>query len=175
MLQYIQGHSRPDITSSVAQCSPYTHHPRHLHEIAFQQIVGIYLKGGTKNHGLIFNLDKSNEAVNIDCYVDANFAGMWGHGWRWSRSKLCTKTSHIICHLHQRIPCGLEVQAADWHCHMNYYGEWIQHPQHEHARCIIATEIVCSVLFIEGPRRRNRWLCSTWDLSTTHDAVLLVQ
>jgi hypothetical protein len=75
MMQYLQGHSIPDIVFAVAQCSWYTHNLKHSHEIALQRI-GLYLQG-TKNRGLIFDPDKSKE-VNIDCYLDAGFAGMWG-------------------------------------------------------------------------------------------------
>jgi hypothetical protein len=31
MVQYLQGHSRPDITFAVSQCSRYTHGPKCLH------------------------------------------------------------------------------------------------------------------------------------------------
>ena len=36
MLQYFQGHSRPDITYAVSQCARYTHNPKHSHEIALE-------------------------------------------------------------------------------------------------------------------------------------------
>ncbi len=44
MLQYLQGHSRPDITMAVSQCSRYTHSPKVQHEKALERI-GQYLKG----------------------------------------------------------------------------------------------------------------------------------
>jgi hypothetical protein len=93
MLQYLQGHSRPDIAFAVAQCSRYTHSPRYSHEIALQRI-GLYLKG-TKNRGLIFNPDKSKE-VNIDCYVDADFAGMWGYEDEQDPSCVKSRTGFVI-------------------------------------------------------------------------------
>jgi hypothetical protein len=93
MMQYLQGHSRPDIAFAVAQCSRYTHNPRHSHEIALQRI-GLYLKG-TKNRGLIFNPDKSKE-VNIDCYVDADFAGMWGYEDEQDPSCVKSRTGFVI-------------------------------------------------------------------------------
>jgi hypothetical protein len=74
MLQCLQGHSRPDITMAVSQCSRYTHAPKRQHEKALERI-GQYLKG-TKKRGLIFNPQK-NKDIEIDCYVNANFAGMW--------------------------------------------------------------------------------------------------
>jgi hypothetical protein len=66
MLQYLQGHSRPDITMAVSQCSRFTHAPKLQHEKALERI-GQYLKG-TKNRGLIFN-PQENKDIEIDCYV----------------------------------------------------------------------------------------------------------
>ncbi len=71
MLQYLQGHSRPDITFAVSQCSRYTHSSRRSHEKALERI-GQYLKT-TQNEGLI---RKPSKELNIDCYVDADFAGL---------------------------------------------------------------------------------------------------
>ena len=51
MLQYLQGHSRPDITFAVSQVARYTHSPKRLHELALERI-GQYLKG-TINKGLV--------------------------------------------------------------------------------------------------------------------------
>ena len=36
MLQYLQGHSRPDITYTVSQCTRYTHNPKHSHEVTLE-------------------------------------------------------------------------------------------------------------------------------------------
>ena len=57
MLQYLQGHSRPDITFAVSQVARYTHNPKKLHEFALERI-GQYLKG-TINKGLIFKPTES--------------------------------------------------------------------------------------------------------------------
>jgi hypothetical protein len=75
MLQYLQSHSRLDITMAVSQCSRYTQAPMCQHEKALERI-SQYLKG-TKKCGLIFNPQK-NKDIEIGCYVDADFAGMWG-------------------------------------------------------------------------------------------------
>jgi hypothetical protein len=75
MAQYIQGHTQPDITFSVSQCSRYTHSPKRSHERALERI-GLYLKC-TKNKGLILHPIHSDDGeFKIDCYVDANFAGL---------------------------------------------------------------------------------------------------
>ena len=36
MLQYLQGHSRPDITHAVSQCTRFTHNPKRSHEVALE-------------------------------------------------------------------------------------------------------------------------------------------
>jgi len=73
MLQYLQAHSRPDITYAVSQCARFVHQPRRSHEIALERI-GQYLKR-TMNEGLIL---QPSGFLNIDCYVDADFgAGLW--------------------------------------------------------------------------------------------------
>jgi hypothetical protein len=38
MLQYLQGHSCPDITFAVSQCARFIHSPRRMHEIALEHI-----------------------------------------------------------------------------------------------------------------------------------------
>jgi hypothetical protein len=70
MLLYLQGHSCPDITYAVSQCSRFVHSPRRSHEIALEHI-GQYLKG-TLDEGLIL---KPSEELDIDVFVDADFAG----------------------------------------------------------------------------------------------------
>jgi hypothetical protein len=74
MLMYLCSNTRPDITFAVHQCARYTHCPRRIHEIALKRI-GRYLLG-TRDKGLIFAPDGT---LKVDCYVDANFAGMWGY------------------------------------------------------------------------------------------------
>jgi hypothetical protein len=78
MLQYLQAHSRPDITFAVSQCARYTFAPKLSHEEALIRI-GRYLKG-THDKGIVFvpQLDLT-KGINIDTYVDADFAGGWGY------------------------------------------------------------------------------------------------
>jgi hypothetical protein len=76
MLQYLQLHSRPDITFAVSQCARYMHSPRRSHEKALERI-GQYLKA-TRDKGLILK-PIYNGALSMEAYVDADFAGMWGY------------------------------------------------------------------------------------------------
>jgi Reverse transcriptase (RNA-dependent DNA polymerase) len=89
MLKYLQNHSRPDITFAVSQCAMFIHRPRRSHELAVIRI-GQYLKG-TMENGLVFKLSGT---LKIDCYVDADFAGMWPH-----ENPDCVKSrsGYVIC------------------------------------------------------------------------------
>mmetsp|Transcript_1356 Transcript_1356/g.1519 ORF Transcript_1356/g.1519 Transcript_1356/m.1519 type:complete len:131 (+) Transcript_1356:163-555(+) len=46
-LNYLQGHSRADITMATSQCARYVHNPKRSHELALIQI-GRYLKGNPR-------------------------------------------------------------------------------------------------------------------------------
>ena len=76
MLQYLQGHTRPDISFAVSQTSRFLHLPKRSHEQALIQI-GQYLKG-TLDKGITMkpNLDERN--LQMDIYVNAAFASGWG-------------------------------------------------------------------------------------------------
>ncbi len=73
MMLYLCNNSRPDISFAVSQCARYTHQPTSQHA-QYLKHIGRYLKG-TRGQGLI--LDPSGNPLNIDCYVDADFAGLW--------------------------------------------------------------------------------------------------
>jgi hypothetical protein len=95
MAQYLQGHSRPDITFAVSQCSRYTHNPKRSHERALER-VGQYLKG-TRNKGLILHpIHSEDDEFKIDCYVDADFAGMWGYEDTDDPSCVKSRTGFVI-------------------------------------------------------------------------------
>lgn len=73
MMMYLCNNSRPDIAFAVSQCARYTHSPTELHGLYLKHI-GKYLKG-TRDKGLILNPKSSK--LDIECYVDADFAGLW--------------------------------------------------------------------------------------------------
>jgi len=54
-LQYLQGHTRPDITHAVSSCARFTANPKRSHELAILRIVQ-YLNS-TKDRGLCFSPD----------------------------------------------------------------------------------------------------------------------
>lgn len=73
MLLYLASNSRPDIAFAVHQCARFTHAPKASHEAAVLRICR-YLHG-TRDEGLILRPSKE---LRVDCYVDADFAGLFG-------------------------------------------------------------------------------------------------
>ena len=92
MLQYLHSHSRPDITFAVSQCARFVHHTRLSHEIALEHI-GRYLKG-TMNNGLVL---KPTNDLAIECFVDADFAGLWSHEEKMDPTCVKSRTGFVIC------------------------------------------------------------------------------
>jgi hypothetical protein len=73
-LNYLQGHSRPDITLATSQVARFVHKPTRSHELALIRLER-YLKG-TSSKGIILQPINLNQ-VNIDVYVNAAFACGW--------------------------------------------------------------------------------------------------
>ena len=74
MLLYVSSNTHPDIQFAVHQCARFTHNPKRVHEVAIKHICR-YL-AGTVDQGISF---KPCAAPTLDCYVDADFAGLWGY------------------------------------------------------------------------------------------------
>ena len=74
MMLYLVSNTRPDTSFDDHQCARFTHNTKVSHETAVKRIFR-YLQG-TKDNGLVFNPSKK---LVVDCYADADFAGMWGH------------------------------------------------------------------------------------------------
>ena len=74
MLLYLSSNTRPDIQFAVHQVARFSHSPKHSHAQAVKRIVRYLVE--TREHGILFtpNLDEG-----LNCYVDADFAGLWGH------------------------------------------------------------------------------------------------
>jgi hypothetical protein len=73
ILQYLAANTRPDISFAVSQVSRHTHHPKVSHATAVKTILR-YLKK-TKLMGLVLSPDGT---LNLDCFCDADFAGLFG-------------------------------------------------------------------------------------------------
>jgi hypothetical protein len=90
MLLYL-GHSRPDIAFATHQCARFTHSPKQTHENALIRI-GRYLKG-TMNKGLILT---PSDSLKIDCYPDADFAGLWNRDDRHDPHCVRSRSGYVI-------------------------------------------------------------------------------
>ena len=90
MLLYLSSNSRPDIQFAVHQCARFTHGPKESHTNAVKRIAR-YL-AGTKARGLTFVPDPN---INLDCYVDADFAGLWNH--EDDQDPVCVKSRNRLC------------------------------------------------------------------------------
>ena len=73
MLLYLAANTRPDIQFAIHQCARFTHSPRASHGKAVKRICR-YLAGTLKG-GIDF---KPTTELQLDCYCDADFAGLWG-------------------------------------------------------------------------------------------------
>lgn len=91
MLLYLSGHSRPDIAFAVHQCARYTFKPSRRHEQALIRI-GRYLKG-TMHRGMILT---PTDSPTIECYPDADFAGLYGHEDSQDPHCVRSRTGYII-------------------------------------------------------------------------------
>jgi hypothetical protein len=92
MLLYLAGHTRPDIAYAVNCCARYMFCPKRSHEEALKRI-GRYLKA-TRTRGLIMN--PSADKLQIDCYPDADFAGMYGHEDPTDPASVKSRTGYVI-------------------------------------------------------------------------------
>jgi hypothetical protein len=74
MMMYLSSNAHPEIQFAVHQCARFTHCPRGCHEEAVKHICR-YLQG-VKDNGLTF---KPSKDLQLDCYVDADIAGLWNY------------------------------------------------------------------------------------------------
>jgi len=91
MLQYLQGHSRPDLTYVVSQCARFTHFPKESHEVALEGI-GQYLKG-TVDKGLTLC---PTALEDVDVFVDADFTGLWPYEDKCDPFSVKSRTGYVI-------------------------------------------------------------------------------
>ena len=90
MLLYLDP-SRPDIAFATHQCACFIHSPKQSHKNALIRIER-YLKG-KMTKGLI--LDPS-DSLKIDCYPDADFAGLWTRDNKQDPRCVCSRTGYVI-------------------------------------------------------------------------------
>ena len=74
MLLYLSSNTRPDIQFAVHQCARFSHNPKKSHGQAIKRICRYLV--GTRLKGITFKPDLTK---GLDCYVDADFAGLYGY------------------------------------------------------------------------------------------------
>jgi hypothetical protein len=94
MLLYLANNSRPDIAYAVHQCARFTHDPKQSHAEAVKRIIR-YLQG-TKDKGIVLRPDGSK---GVDCYVDADFAGLWKNEDAQDPVSVKSRTGYLITFL----------------------------------------------------------------------------
>ena len=91
MLLYLSTNTRPDISYAVSQVARFSHNPKQSHASAIKTIIR-YL-AGSKNKGTIFHRPKK---LHLDCYVDADFAGLHGRDPPEEPTSVKSRTGYII-------------------------------------------------------------------------------
>lgn len=91
MLLYLSTNTCPDITYAVSQVARFCHNPKQIHASAIKTIVR-YLHC-TAEMGMIV---KPTGDLSIDCYVDADFAGLHGRDPDRSASSAKSRTGYIL-------------------------------------------------------------------------------
>jgi hypothetical protein len=92
MLNYLASSTRPDIAFAVHQCARFCAHPKRSHELAIRRIVR-YLKS-TANKG--YFLRPTIPKYTLDCYVDADFAGLWTQNTACDPISVKSRTGYVI-------------------------------------------------------------------------------
>jgi hypothetical protein len=92
-LNYLQGHSRPDITLAISRVARFVHSPKRSHELALIRL-GHYLKGTAAKSIMLQPINLN--PLNIDVYVDAAFTCSWGSKCGTNPESVKSRTGYII-------------------------------------------------------------------------------
>ena len=107
MLLYLSTNTRPDIAYAVSQVARFSHSPRKSHASAVKTIIR-YL-AGTKDQGVIY---ERPEHFKMDCFVDADFAGLYGRDPPESPTSVKSRTGYIISVGGCYILCKSQLQST---------------------------------------------------------------
>ncbi len=91
MLLYISSNTRPDIQFAVHQAARFTHSPKKSHGQAVKRIIRYLI--GTSDKGIHFEPDLNN---GLDCYVDADFAGLYGYEDDQDPVSVKSRTGYVL-------------------------------------------------------------------------------
>jgi hypothetical protein len=92
MMQYMSGHTIPDIAFAVSQCDRFSSNPKRTHAVALKRI-GCYLLQ-TRDSGLLLN---PMDSFEIECFIDADFAGLWSYEDPNDSVCVRSRTGLVIC------------------------------------------------------------------------------
>jgi hypothetical protein len=91
MLLYLSTNTRPDIAFAVSQVARFSYSPRQSHATAIKTIVR-YLSR-TSDKGIIM---RPNGRLNLDCYVDADFAGLYKREPDFEPTSVRSRSGYIL-------------------------------------------------------------------------------
>ena len=91
MLMYLSANTRADISYAVHQAARFTHKPCNSHAVAIKRILR-YLKR-TQDKGMFMRPSKDE---TVDCYVDADFAGLYGVEHDQDPTCVKSRTGYIL-------------------------------------------------------------------------------
>ena len=91
MLLFLSTNTRPDITFAVSQVARFNHSPKKSHASAIE--TNVRYQHRTANKGAIVT---PTGDLSLDCYVDADFAGLHGRDPDHSNTSAKCRTGYII-------------------------------------------------------------------------------
>jgi hypothetical protein len=94
MIGYLHGHSCSDTTFTTSQCARFIHCTKRSHEEALE-CIGKYLKD-TKAKGFILHPKIHKGRIDINCYVDVDFARLWEYEDKQDPSCIKSHTGYVI-------------------------------------------------------------------------------
>ena len=107
MLLYLSTNTRPDIAYAVSQVARFSHNPKKSHATAVKMIIR-YLSG-SKNQGVTY---KRPNKLCVDCYVDADFAGLYRREPPENPTSVKSRTGYIISVGGCYITCKSQLQST---------------------------------------------------------------
>ena len=107
MLLYLATNTRPDIAYAVSQVARFSHSPKKSHATAVKMIVR-YLSG-TMDRGVVY---RKPEHFTLDCYVDADFAGLYGRESSEDSTSVKSRTGYIISVGGCFLVCKSQIQST---------------------------------------------------------------
>ena len=107
MLLYLSTNTRPDIAYAVSQVARFSHCPKQSHATAVKTIVRCL--AGSKNEGTVF---KPPKKLHLDCYVDADYAGLYNRDPPEEPTAAKSRTGYIISIAGCYLLCKSQLQST---------------------------------------------------------------